>query len=151
MNENTKGRKILRLLSGVVAAALLHVWMAIPMLTVGVAALGVSACATMKSGPRAQLYEAASAYESVQIAIEAIVTSPAVGSELKQTLKSVDGQAMDALRAGRAALEEGREDDVVFYTQLLRQALIQARAYIAASSEAANAGVSRPEDLTAPR
>lgn len=152
MKSKGSEKGVLGMVSGALAGALLAVFLAIPAVTAGVATgAALSGCSTLKAGPRAQLFEAATAYEPIQVAIEGVVTSPTVGRDLKAALKAVDEQAMNALRAGRFALEEGREDDVMFYTALLRQALIQARGYIAESAEMENAGVATPEDLTGTR
>jgi len=105
-----------------------------------VAIVSLNGCATLHASPRAKLEEARASYEPVQIAIEGVVMSPTVGADLKARLRLVDEEAMNALRAGRFALEEGREEDAAFYTSLLRQALIRARSYIAGSAEAENAG-----------
>lgn len=113
------------------------------LLSIGLLAVAIgslSACATLHASPRAKLEEARASYEPVQIAIEGVVSSPTVDPDLKARLRLVDEEAMNALRAGRFALEEGRDEDAAFYTSLLRQALIRARTYIATSPEAENAG-----------
>jgi len=85
----------------------------------------------MKSAPRTKLYEVAGAYEVMQVAIEAVVTTPGVNQGVKSKLQTLDEQAMGAIKAGRFALQEGREDDVTYYTALLRSILLQTRALIA--------------------
>lgn len=87
----------------------------------------VSGCALMQSPAIDQTYLAAETYKTIQIVMEAYVTSPVAKPEPKLRVQQLDREMVAALKSMRASAEMNNANMVAFYSNVMAQLLVQVR------------------------